>query len=198
MKGMPLLFNNNRFTCLEVEQYMNNETSTNSESDMLDTTIEEARKRRKRRLVKWERKLPRSMTLAATPSACSLKLQVEIQTTDTQEVKSAKALLDCSASGLFAHRRYIEREHLNIRTLNEPIPVKNVDGTPNEAGPITEVLDVVLRYKGHSEKAVFAVTLIGDQDLILGLPWLKQHNPEDRGGKDEQMSRKVSNLQGGN
>jgi len=162
MKGMPLLFNNNRFTCLEVEQYMNNETSTNSESDMSDTTIKEIRKRRKRRLAKWERKLPRTMTLAATPSIRSLKLQVEIQTTDTQEVKSAKALLDCGASGLFAHWRFIEREHLNTRPLSEPIPVNNVDGTPNEARPITEVLDVVLRYKGHSKRAVFAVTSIGE------------------------------------
>jgi hypothetical protein len=50
-----------------------------------------------------------------------------------------------------------------------PIPVRNVDGTPNEAGPITEVVDIILCYKGHSERAIFAVTTIGQEDVILGL-----------------------------
>jgi hypothetical protein len=49
---------------------------------------------------------------------------------------------------------------------------------PNEAGPITEVVDIVLRYKGHSERAIFAVMAIRQEDVILGLPWFKEHNPE--------------------
>src|SRR5215471_21792583 len=93
-------------------------------------------------------------------------------------MKAAKALLDCGASGLFANQKYIDWEQLNTRKLSEPIVVRNVDGTPNEARPIKEVLDIVLRYNGHSERATFAVTEIGDQDLILGLPWLREHNPE--------------------
>src|SRR5262245_51103946 len=48
----------------------------------------------------------------------------------------------------------------------------------NEAGPIAKVADVILCYKGHSERAVFAVTAIRNEDIILGLPWLKEHNPE--------------------
>jgi len=53
-----------------------------------------------------------------------------------------------------------------------PILVNNVDGTPNSSEPITKVLDVILKYKGHSEKTTFMVASIGDQDLILGLLWL--------------------------
>src|SRR5918992_5283449 len=64
------------------------------------------------------------------------------------------------------------------QTLQRPIPVYNVDGSPNKAGSITEVVDLVLRYKDHSECAVFAVTNLGKQDMILGLTWLREHNPE--------------------
>jgi hypothetical protein len=56
--------------------------------------------------------------------------------------------------------------------------VYNVDWSPNEAGSITEVVDVVLRYHDHSERAVFTVTNLGRQDIILGLTWLREHNPE--------------------
>ena len=53
-----------------------------------------------------------------------------------------------------------------------------MDGSPNEAGSITEVVDLVLRFKDHSERALFAVTNLGKQDIILSLPWLREHNPE--------------------
>jgi hypothetical protein len=58
------------------------------------------------------------------------------------------------------------------------VPVFNVDGTPNDSGSITEVVDLVLRYKNHSERTLFAVTSIGKQHLILGHSWLRKHNPE--------------------
>ena len=54
----------------------------------------------------------------------------------------------------------------------------NVDGTPNEAGSITEVVNLILHYKNHSERTTFAVSGLGKQKLILGHSWLWKHNPE--------------------
>jgi hypothetical protein len=85
-----------------------------------------------------------------------LNLSIELQTTDTQETKATKALLDCGASGLFMGKDYIACEGLNTKKLSEPIEVTNIDGTPNEASPITEIADVIFCYKGHSERAIFA------------------------------------------
>jgi hypothetical protein len=56
--------------------------------------------------------------------------------------------------------------------------VRNVDGSPNENGPIMEVVDMLLHYKGHTERVTFAITCVGKEKIILGLPWLKAHNPE--------------------
>ncbi|GLB41126.1 putative retrotransposable element tf2 155 kda protein type 1-like [Lyophyllum shimeji] len=115
---------------------------------------------------------------AAIPSRNSLSLAVEVETTDTQEILGLKALLDSGASGLFLHIRFVREHGLTTRTLSRPIPVNNVDGTANAAGAITEVVDLVLRYNSHSERMVFAVTDLGEQDMILGYTWLKEHNPE--------------------
>jgi len=56
--------------------------------------------------------------------------------------------------------------------------VYNVDGSPNEAGRISEVIDVVLRYKTHSERTLLAVSSLRKQNMILSYTWLKDHNPE--------------------
>jgi len=51
-------------------------------------------------------------------------------------------------------------------------------------------MDVILRYKDHSERVQFAVTGLGKQDAILGYTWLKDHNPEvDWITKEVKMSR---------
>src|SRR5712664_1455056 len=100
------------------------------------------------------------------------------------------ALLDCGATGLFVDRGFVDRNRITTRTLSRPIPVYNIDGTLNKAGSICEVVDVVLRYRDHSEQVQFAVTGLGKQDAILGYTWLKEHNPEvDWVTKEVKMSR---------
>jgi hypothetical protein len=103
---------------------------------------------------------------------------VELQSTDTGEVKSVRALLDSGATGMFIDREYVKANHLNTQSLSRPIPVRNVDGTPNEAGSVTEMVELVLKYKNHSEKAFFAVTGLGWQNVIMGHSWLRKHNPD--------------------
>jgi hypothetical protein len=54
--------------------------------------------------------------------------------------------------------------------------VFNVDGTANEAGSILEVVELIIRYDGHSEHALFSVTSLGRQNMILGITWLRENN----------------------
>jgi len=79
---------------------------------------------------------------------------------------------------------------MNTQTLSRNIPVFNIDGSPNEAGQISKVVDVVLRYKTHSERMLLAVSRLGKQSLILGYDWLKDHNPKIDWEKEEvEMTR---------
>jgi len=105
-------------------------------------------------------------------------LPVEIGTTDTSELHSVEALLDCGATGSLIDRDFVCLKGMNTWTLSHNILVFNVDGSPNEAGQISEVVDVVLRYKTHSERMLLAVFGLRKQNLILGYDWLKNHNPK--------------------
>src|ERR1700678_813042 len=128
---------------------------------------------------KWERKLPSKFIVAATEgTANSLKLKVELETTDTAEIKSTNALVDSGATGEFINRHYAKSCRFHLLKLSKPIPVFNIDGTPNEAGSITEVVDLIFWYKNHSEQTLFAVSNLRKQKLILGHSWLYKHNPE--------------------
>jgi len=65
---------------------------------------------------------------------------------------------------------------INTQSISCPILVYNVDGSPNEAGQISKVVDVVLHYKTHSERTLFAVSSLRRQNMILDYTWLKDHN----------------------
>ena len=142
------------------------------------------------RLANWERRLPKRFVIATTPSDNSLNINVEIETTDTAMKRNTNALVDCGATGLFVDTEYVRLNNISTRRLTTPIPVYNVDGTANEAGAITEIADVILRYKGHAERTQLAVTSLGKQSMILGFTWLREHNPEiDWQTKEVRMSR---------
>ena len=88
----------------------------------------------------------------------SLWLKVEVETTDTAEIKYPSSLIDSRATGEFIDQQYVKSCRLQTRKLSRLIPVHNIDGTLNEAGSITELVDLILWYKGHLEKTLFAVT----------------------------------------
>jgi len=135
---------------------------------------------------KWEKRLPKLFLISALDmQGTFLLLPVEVGTTDTSEFHSIKALLDCRATGSFIDRDFVHLKEMNTQTLSCNIPVFNVDGSPNEAGQISKVKDVVLRYKTYSERMLLAISGLGKQSLILGYNWLKDHNPRIDWEKEE-------------
>ena len=128
---------------------------------------------------KWERRLPKLLSISALDArGTSLLLPVEIGTMDTSELHSIKALLDSGATRSFIDRDFVHSKEINTQILSHNILVFNVDGSPNEAGQISKVIDILLCYKTHSERMLLAVSRLGKQSLILGYNWLKDHNPK--------------------
>ena len=104
----------------------------------------------RKRKPNWEKHIPDHLvidTLDKKEGCChSLTLKIELQTTDTAETKSVTALLDSRATGMFINWEYVKKSSFTTRTLSNPIPVHNVDGTPNKAGFIMDVVELNLWY----------------------------------------------------
>jgi hypothetical protein len=96
---------------------------------------------------------------------------------------SARALLDSGAEGIIIDEDFAQQNKLTLRTLVNPLPVKNVDGTLNKRGSIRYATIQRIRIKTleeefHEETTELYVTTLGDHDIILGTDWLHAHNPE--------------------
>jgi len=128
---------------------------------------------------KWERRLSKLLSISTLDTqGTSLLLPVEIRTIDTSKLHSIKALLDSGTTRSFINRDFIHSKEINTWTLSRNILVFNVNGSPNKARQISEVVDVLLHYKTHSERMLLAISRLGKQSLILGYNWLKDHNPK--------------------
>ncbi|KAG2120627.1 uncharacterized protein F5147DRAFT_563537 [Suillus discolor] len=59
------------------------------------------------------------------------------------------------------------------------IPVKNIDGLLNAAGLMTHFAELGLKIGNHVEdKTVFMVTDLSSDEVIIGIDWLRYHNPD--------------------
>ena len=86
--------------------------------------------------------------------------------------------MNSGAIGNFIDKDFVHTKGISTWNISCPILVFNVDGSPNKAGQISEVVDIVLHYKTHSERMLLAVSNLGKQSMILSYTWLKDHNPE--------------------
>jgi len=91
------------------------------------------------------------------------------------KIAETKALIDCGAEGRFVHEEKVNLK--KAKKLRKPLKVKNVDGTPNKKKYITHQILVNYSIQGIKMRDWFFITNIGDQDMILGIPWLKICNP---------------------
>lgn len=92
-----------------------------------------------------------------------------------------RALIDSGATGNFIHPRTIVDAVLPSRRKKEPYPLLLVDGEVIEEnkGMVTYETDKITMTTlgGHSEEIQLDLVTIGLHNVILGMPWLRSHNP---------------------
>ena len=62
--------------------------------------------------------------------------------------------------------------------LKKPQYIWNIDGTHNKAGTIKEYVDLQVQVGPKKEEMHFLVTHIGEDELVLGYPWLVAFQPK--------------------
>ena len=116
-----------------------------------------------------------SHVLRAENSESTLRIPIQVCVFD--KTISASALIDSGAEGQFISSKFVIRNRIPTHKLSKPIPVLNVDGSPNANGMITHYTVRLLKVGRRQCPTLFYVTSIGKEDIILGLPWLKKYNP---------------------
>src|SRR5258708_16884851 len=101
-----------------------------------------------------------------------LTIPISVKSENTEETT---ALIDSGAEGMFVDI-YIAQKWRKT-SLVKPVKVWNVDGTANANGEIKEKCLITIDCQGKEMTNWFYITALGDQNFILGLPWLEKYNP---------------------
>ena len=89
-----------------------------------------------------------------------------------------KALVDSGATDNFIHPAFAKRLGLTMTPLETPKRIYNIDNTSNKSGSITHSLELKVTTKGVDKVMRFLVTDIGNEDILLGYPWLATFEPK--------------------
>jgi hypothetical protein len=106
----------------------------------------------------------------------SMKVPVSFRTLHAMVDKDI--LVDSGATDNFIHPKLLKRIGLRVQVWDRPRKIWNIDGTTNRTGQLTSFVDLEVRTGDRERKMRFLVTDLGDEDLILGYPWLAMFEPQ--------------------
>ena len=89
-----------------------------------------------------------------------------------------KALIDSGASINCLNWGFVKKHKIPYYRLPQPIRARNVDGSDNESGVIKFISTTFVRIKGIIHRVLFHIINCGNENVILGTPWLEKVNPQ--------------------
>jgi predicted aspartyl protease len=93
-----------------------------------------------------------------------------------QEIQTY-ALIDCGATGYaFIDEDFAHHHQLPLRPLKNPHILEVINGHQISSGNITHIAEVQLSIQEHRKKLPMFITKLGHYPIVLGIPWLKQHD----------------------
>ena len=88
-------------------------------------------------------------------------------------------MIDCGAQGNYMTERHAKYKRYPIRDKEQTYGLVSLDGAPLGAGWVTkETIPLPVAIQKHHEEMVFDVVDMASHDIVLGVPWLKKHNPQ--------------------
>ena len=105
-------------------------------------------------------------------------MQVPVSIRTRYFMADKKALVDSGATDNFIHPAFAKRLGLTMTPLEKPKRIYNIDNTSNKSGSITHSLKLKVITKGIEKVMRFLVTDIGNEDILLGYPWLATFEPK--------------------
>ena len=88
------------------------------------------------------------------------------------------ALVDSGATTTFIHRKLVTQHRLATHKLKYQFNVYNADGTINKNGKVDHSVTALLKINGHKSTNKLLVADLENKDLMIGMAFIHQHNPE--------------------
>jgi len=79
-------------------------------------------------------------------------VKIGLERIDMQEGMTVEALLDSGATGLVMSLEFTRKQRFKFKKIENPIYVRNVNGTLNKKEPIENTVEVNIYYQEHRER----------------------------------------------
>ena len=89
---------------------------------------------------------------------------------------SINAIIDLGATEDFIDKTICDKHQIPTILAEKPREIYLADGNLSEIGPITYTGKVLIKIGGHREIAILQVANLQNHEIILRMPWLKEHN----------------------
>ena len=90
---------------------------------------------------------------------------------------TVNALIDSAASSQYIDPSFVDRYKLPRIPLKIPIRLSNADGSSNNGGILTHKVTIPLQLGRSIYPTDFTIARMGNDNLVLGLEWMKIFNP---------------------
>ncbi len=105
-------------------------------------------------------------------------MHVPVSIRTSNAMADIKALIDSGATNCFMSENFIRRIKLGKRPLQKSRKIWNIDNTANQAREITHYITLKIQTGGIQKQIQFLITNIGNEDIILGYPWMAAFEPQ--------------------
>jgi len=102
---------------------------------------------------------------------------VKIRLHGIKNSTTINAMIDSGATEDFIDQDFCDKYQIRTTKAKNPREIYLADGEPSSMGPVTHIATVRMDIGDHKEIAIFQVARLQNHEAILGMPWLKNHNP---------------------
>jgi len=116
------------------------------------TTLREEKKERLGKEQERKKKIVKMRKAEEEESLREVIVKIGLEGIDTQKEITVEALLDSRVTGLVISSEFARKKGFKLKKIENPIYVRNVDGTFNKEGPIENTVEVNIYYQGHRDR----------------------------------------------
>jgi len=104
-------------------------------------------------------------------------IMVKIQLHSKKESVTINTMIDSGATEDFIDREVCNKHTIKMIKAKNPRQIYLADRKPRAMCPVTHITKVPMDISSHRELATFQVANLQNHEVILGMPWFKEHNP---------------------
>ena len=112
-----------------------------------------------------------------TPEHENNNIMVKVHRHGNMETVTINAMIDSGAMEDFIDQEVCNKHGIKMIKATNPREIYLADGKTSTMGPVTHMTKVPMDLSRHRELATFQVANLQNHEVILGMPWLRKHNP---------------------